>query len=125
MYLLSSVKEAESMSNKGLRQALKSAGVYEVDKWDRLELVATWLEKFGVTELPACEYCGEIGHHATDHEGEPEIDPDLYDEWSIQGVSHDPHLRHRGLPERSSLGHPPRQVYRAPMPCSPLRGTVQ
>lgn len=50
-YLLSSIREAESLSNKGLRQALKSAGVYEVDKWDRFSLVATWLEKFGVKEL--------------------------------------------------------------------------
>lgn len=39
------------MSLKGLRQALKSAGVYEVDKWDRFSLVAAYLEKFGVKEL--------------------------------------------------------------------------
>lgn len=50
-YLLSSIKEAESMSSKAIRQALKSAGVYEVDKWDRFSLVAGWLEKFGVKEI--------------------------------------------------------------------------
>lgn len=51
MYVLSSIREAESMSNKAIRQALKSAGVYEVDKWDRFSLVAAYLEKFGVKEL--------------------------------------------------------------------------
>ena len=50
MYLLSSIKEAESMSNKGLREALKAKGVY-CDDWDRASLISTWLSKFGVKEL--------------------------------------------------------------------------
>lgn len=49
-YLLSSVKEAESLSNKGLRQALKSAGVYEVDKWDRASLISEWLHHYGIKD---------------------------------------------------------------------------
>lgn len=49
-YLLSSIREAESLSNKGLKADLTRAGVYCQD-WDRFDLVAEWLRHFGATEL--------------------------------------------------------------------------
>ena len=56
MYLTSSVREAYSMSVKGLKQALQDSpaykGIGETFKgWTKDELVGAWLEEYGVREL--------------------------------------------------------------------------
>lgn len=52
MYLLSSIREAESLSRQGIVADLKRAGVWVADynRMSKLELVGLWLQRYGVKE---------------------------------------------------------------------------
>lgn len=52
MYLQSSIREAYSMSKRGLWEALKDQIIYPpFSQWSKAELIAAWLERYGVKEI--------------------------------------------------------------------------